>query len=102
MNWNDYDGSIFDPLNQTFIFSLNLMKKFDALNQKKMSIYCSSSYGISFGAHDFSLKENMKNGYTYANKYCNFLSNENLELTGGKGINENFEAEELEVYKVIY
>ena len=44
----------------------------------------------------------MKLGETYANSSCNFLSNENLELTGGKGGYEKFETDELEVYKVIY
>ena len=44
----------------------------------------------------------MKKGSTYANKKCNFLSNNNLELTGGKGDNEDFEVEELEVFKIIY
>ena len=39
---------------------------------------------------------------TYANTSCNYLSNENLELTGGKGNDENFQAEEFEVYQVIY
>ena len=42
----------------------------------------------------------MKNGKTYANNTCNFLSNNNLELTGGKGNSENFEVEEFEFYKV--
>ena len=102
LNWNDYDGHLFDPSNQTFIFSLNLMKKFDILDHKKVAIYCNSKYGIGYGDSDFILKENMKNGLTFANSYCNFLSNENLELTGGKGISENFETEEIEVYKVIY
>ena len=43
----------------------------------------------------------MKKGISYANKKCKFLSNNNLELTGGKGESESFETEELEVYKVI-
>jgi len=102
LNWNNQDGNLFDPSIQTFIFSLNLMKKYDIINPKKTAIECVKNFGIVFGDHDFSLKENMKNGSTYANSYCNFLSNENLELTGGKGNNEEFEAEELEVYKVIY
>ena len=59
-------------------------------------------YGPIFGNYDFSLNGNMKKGETYANSACNFLSNENLELTGGKGNNETFEVEEFEVYKVIY
>ena len=102
MNWNRQDGFLFDPSNQTFIFSLDLMKKFDALNRKKKAICCASTKGVCFGDSDFSLNENMKNGCTYANNYSNFLLNENLELTGGKGNNESFETEELEVYKVIY
>ena len=43
----------------------------------------------------------MKKGYCYANINCNFLSDKNLELTGGKGEYENFETKELEVYEVI-
>ena len=44
----------------------------------------------------------MKTGITFANSSCNFLRENNLELTGGKGDCEYFETEELEVYKVIY
>ena len=44
----------------------------------------------------------MRKGRTFANDNCNYLSNKNLELTGGKGNDEYFETEELEVYKVIY
>ena len=80
----------------------NLAAEYPALNQKKEAIYCQNKTGICFGDFDFSLNENMRNGCTYANNFCNFLSNENLELTGGNGTNENFETEEFEVYKVIY
>ena len=65
-------------------------------------IYCREDYGPNFGDCDFYLKKNMKLGETYANSFCNFLSNKNLELTGGKGEKESFNTEELEVYKVIY
>jgi len=44
----------------------------------------------------------MKLGETYANSSCNFLSNNNLELTGGKGDHEEYKADELEVHKVLY
>ena len=44
----------------------------------------------------------MKTGETYANSGCNFLRNQNLELTGGRGNSENFETEEFEAYKVIF
>jgi hypothetical protein len=102
LDWGKTGGGIKDESNQTFIFSLNLNKKFNMINQKGDGIYCSSNYGPNFGNCDFDLKENMKIGETCANHNCNFLSNNNLELTGGKGDHENFDAEELEVYKVIY
>ena len=79
-----------------------MKKKFNMINKKGDGIYCSGYYRPNFGNCDFDLKENMKNGETYANNFCNFLSNNNLELTGGKGAYENFDTEELEVYKVIY
>ena len=102
LSWNTEGKHIEDINNQTFIFSLNLKKKFNMIKKNEVGIYCSKDYGPRFGAGDFGLRENMKNGETYANECCNFLSNNNLELTGGKGDNENFNTEELEVYKVIY
>ena len=79
------------------------MKKYDMLDkEKKKAIYCSDSYGPCFGDYDFALKADMKKGETYANNNSNFLSNNNLELTGGKCSCENFDAEEFELYKVIY
>ena len=72
------------------------------ININKKAIQNLNNYGPNFGDCDFTVKENMKEGLTFANSTCNFLSNKNLELTGGKGDNESFETEELEVYKVIY
>ena len=101
LNFKQNARNIYDKSDQTFIFSLNLMKKFDMIDKEnKKAIYCTKDYGPCFGDSDFSLEENMKNGKTYANNTCNFLSNNNLELTGGKGNNENFEVEEFELYKV--
>ena len=101
LNWNNNGNQLYDKSNQTFIFSLNLMKIYNMISNEREAIYCDNS-GPNFGLSDFDLQENMKTGKTYANEYCNFLSNENLELTGGKGDHESFETEELEVYKVIY
>ena len=78
------------------------MKKYDMLSFNKQAIKCSKNYGPNFGDCDFKLNSNMKSGETYANSVCNYLSNNNLDLTGGKGSSENFETEELEVFKVIY
>jgi len=64
------------------------------------AIRCIKTEGPDFGDEDFSIMKNMKKGRTFANDSCNYLSNYNLELTGKKGEYENFETEELEVYKV--
>ena len=98
LNWKNDNWDKIDESNQTFLFSLNTIKKYDLINTKKYAIHITE--GPYFGANDLQLKSNMKNGISYANNNCNFLSN-NLELTGGKGEYENFETEELEVYKVI-
>ena len=101
LNWNENGGYYNDLSNQTFIFSLNLKKKYNMINKDRCAIYCSKESGPSFGSADFRLNENMKIGASYANKNSNFLSHNNLELTGGKGNDENFETDEFEVYLVI-
>ena len=102
LNWKNSGGSLIDESKQTFIFSLNLNKKYDLIDQKKLAIQCQPNYGPIFGAHDFSLSKNMKSGETYANSICNFLSNNNLELIEEKGIYKIFETNEFEVYQVIF
>ena len=102
LNWRSEGKGINDPDKNTFIFSLNCKKKYNMIKENNWSIYCQKNNGPNFGNSDFYLKENMKNGGTYANKDCSFLKDNNLELTGGNGNNEDFETEELEVYKVIY
>ena len=99
LNWKNDKISKIDDSNQTFIFSLNSMKKYDLINKSNFAIR--TSEGPYFGNSDLKIFSDMKNGISYANNNCNFLSNNNLELTGGKRESENFETEELEVYKVI-
>ena len=100
LNWKYVNQYLDDRSNQTFIFSLNLKKKFDMIDVKKKAI-CTTE-GPWFGDCDFGIHKNMKKGETFANSSCNFLSNSNLEVTNGKGNSEDFETEELEVYKVKY
>ena len=97
LDWKDKGGEIIDESNQTFIFSLNLDKKYDMIKKGGCGIYC-TEYGPIF-AYDFGLKADMKKGDIYAREESNFLPKNNLELTGGKGQHENFEVEEFEVYK---
>ena len=104
LNWKEENekGIKFDENDETFIFSLNLMKKYDMLDFKgKEAIKCWNKMGPVF-SNDFGLFENLKKGESYANSYSNFLTSNNLELTGGKGKSKEFETKELEIYKVIY
>ena len=101
LNWGIKNVEIYDKLKRTFIFSLNLMKKYDMIDNKKKAITCKNT-GPVFGDWDFGLDYNMKYGSSYANSCSNFLSNNNLELTGEKGDNDSFTTEEFEVFKVLY
>ena len=101
LSWKSQGGNQYDKSNQTFIFSLNLLKKYEMISNNIKSVIFSRN-GPIFGDSDININQNMKKGLTYANGSCNFLSDNNLELTGGKGNEENFETEELEVYRVIY
>ena len=103
LNWEEETekGVKFDYSDETFIFSLNLMKKYDMIDKNKEAIKCWNKMGPVF-SNDFGLFENLKKGESYANTYSNFLSNKKLELTGGKGNSKKFETKELEVYRVIY
>ena len=102
LSWDSKSENKIDENNETFLYSLDLMKKYDLINHSKEAIVCNKSYGPYFGGRDFSIEANMKEGNTYANSATNFITNNNLELTGGKGNNESFVAEEIEVFKVIF
>ena len=106
LNWKsekDKDKQIkCDESLQTFIFSLNSMKKYDLIHRDDYAITCSINQGPNFGNWNFMVEEDMKQGKIYANENCTFIYNNILELTGGKGENDTFETKELEVFKVKY
>ena len=102
LNWNNDKGNIYDELNQSFIFSLNSKKKYDKKEKEKFAIQSQSKYGPIFGNYDFCLKENMKTGEAYATEKSFYLPINNLEILGENQSRDSFEAEELEIYKVIY
>ena len=103
LNWENDAKSKLDESNQTFIFSLNLNKKFDMINVKKKAIQgFQVDSGPNFGDYDLGLSNCLKEGRTFANSNCNYLSNNKLELTGGTGNDEYFQTEEVEVYQIIY
>ena len=101
LNWKKEDnGELGDDSNQTFIFSLNLNKKYDLIKTERKAIRFTKDFGPIFGDKDIALNKNMKTGISFANELSNFLPKNNLELTGGKGDKENFETKEVEVFKI--
>ena len=83
-----------------FIFSFDTMKIYDAIEGKE-TIYCTPSYGPTFGCcNDIEIKNNFlsnKGGvYTKMNR---FKTTENYELNGG---NQYFESKEVEVFQIIF
>ena len=100
LQWDKTSGLNYDLSDQTFIFSLNTMKTFNMIDSvNRRAIHCSNE-GPIFGNMDFGLLKDMKIGESYANNSCNFLSNQNLELTMEKGQKTKFEIEECEIYEV--
>ena len=96
---NDKKGvNVYDYSNQTFIFSLSSMKKFDQIEpNKKKAIYNWEHFGPNFGDGNIRLKENLEDGDCYSNFSCSFIKKEK-ELIG----NDHFLTKELEIFKVIY
>lgn len=93
-SWNKNNkGDVPDP--DSFLFNLNLKKKYPVSNNKGlMSEYICDFGGSSF--HELWIKTNFfsAEGGCYNGKGYNF---KNYELSGGKG---KFKLKELEVYKV--
>ena len=72
LSWNNKGRDQFDKSNQTFIFYLNLVKKYDMFSTKKKSLKFNSN-GPVFGDCDIEILQNMKQGYSYANSSCIFF-----------------------------
>ena len=91
IEWKSIYGDKTDDL--TFIFSLNLMKKFNKF-KKGYSIRINNDFGPIFGnGHDFYLEMNMNKGRSTNGNYL-----QNTELTNGE---TNFNVKEFEVFQVI-
>jgi len=81
--------------NKTFIFSLNLMKKFTKIKNDSL-LFFDSSFGPCFGkgGSDFYLDNNLDIGFTVDSSFLT-----KSELTNGEP--GKFEVNELEIYKVM-
>ena len=102
ISWKNSGDKIFDKSNQTFVFSLDLNKKYEVVNLNKPAIKCSNEFGPNFGNDDIELKKNLREGICYADSSCSYLCNGETELTGKKASEDKFETNEFEVFKVIY
>ena len=93
INWDD-SGVKFD--NETFIFSLNKMKKYTKRKDTR-TLNCSKYFGPIFGDDDFYIQENMKK--LYIHPYRTFLDKN--ELTDNN-LNEfiEYSVKDFEVYTI--
>ena len=115
LSWNSKENNCYDKSKRTFLFSLNLMKKYDMFNRDKKAILCHWQYGPTFGNssqdefskcncgnYDISLGFTLTQGKINASNDSNFFQYQQLELTQGKGESETFDTKEIEIFKVIY
>ena len=102
LNWKNIGGFINDKSMSTFIFSLNLNKKFDIINKENNAIKVDENNGPNFGNGDIIVYQDMKEGKTYANEKSTFLRDNNLALIEREGKQGTFNIDEIEVYKVIF
>ena len=117
VSWNSNDKKFKDIKKETFLFSLNLMKKYNMLNIEKSAIVCYKEHGPSFGngtyinsinsityyrdIFDIDFYKGLSQGTISAFESSNFFEFKQLELTEGKGMVESFYTKEIEVFKVI-
>ena len=90
----------YDKGKTTFLFSLNVMKKYDMFNRENIAIIIRKDLGPTFGNYDLYLNEDLKSGSITSTKESNFFELDILELTKAKGEEEKFYTKEIEVYKV--
>ena len=102
LNWKNEGGFINDESMATFIFSLNLNKKFDIIDKEKNAIKNDENNGPNFGNGDIIVYQDMTEGKTYANEKSTFLRDNNLALIEREGKQGTFNIDEIEVYKVIF
>ena len=102
LNWSQKNDYEIDMNNQTFIFSLNLKKKYNMIQKDGYAIHCSKALDQNLKIEIFDWMKIWKKEKHIQMNLPIFLSGNNLELTGGKGECEEFEINEFEIFKVIY
>ena len=102
LNWKNKGFWIKDSNNRTFIFSLNSKKKYKLLTENSDGIFCFDIFGPNFGGYYFWLKKDMRTGEANINKKYNLFFVDDFNSKKKDGEYQNFQVEELEVYKVLY
>jgi len=104
LNWHQEYKSEYDNKKMTFVFSLNLMEKFELKTSSRDAIFCGDHYGPTFGNCDTAaiyFYNSLKEGRSYAEEKSNFLPFKKLKLTKGEGLLDNFDTTEIEVFRVL-
>ena len=104
LNWHQEYKSEYDNKKKTFVFSLNLMEKFELKTSTRDAIFCGDYYGPTFGNCDTAaiyFSNSLKEGRSSAKEKSNFLPFKKLKLTKGEGLWDNFDTTEIEVFRVL-
>ena len=98
LGFNSSESVILDK--DSFLFSFDTKKTYDAIEGKE-TIYCSPTYGPTFGCcSDIEIKSNfLSNKGRVQIKMNRFKTTQDYELNGG---NEHFEFKEVEVFQIIF
>lgn len=94
-----WDGDRIKKTDQfAFIFSLDKLKIYDIKNGAN-AIECYNNYGPIFSGYFLINDNSLKYGGRTFLKGNNYITNENLELTGG---NDKFGVKEIEAFQIIF
>ena len=101
LNWNINEEEIVDYDNQTFLFSLYSMKKFD-LCENSIAIICKPNMGPIFGNSELYLSSDLKQGEAFNSEDSSFDSFNCFEFLGKIGNRVKFNVQEIEIIRVLY
>ena len=108
LEWKSLDSNhceLEDKTRRTFIFSLNLMKKFEMFSNQKTAIYSYEKYGPSFGDKEIFIlndlhKLQITTG-TYSFDKNNFFHQKNINLIESESNYEFFDIIEIEIFQIL-
>ena len=100
LEWKGDNGYLIDNTRRTFLFSLNLMKKFEMLSNEKYSIYSNKLFGPNFGNREICFGSNLKIVILQYNNDSNFCKGKIEFVESGRN-SEKFETAEIEVFKIL-